>query len=383
MERGRGPGRTWRASVLQEEVEDREGEQPEDRHHRGRGSPASARQRLRARLEQQRRGAPAPRRSRPGSAAAAPSSGTIRSRARVWTASAPTSVPDHRDARRRPAAARRAARAAPGPGEGSEQQHREGRHGHELAARRGSRTARSPWPRTARCGRPGASRKPSKPPSSRSATNSRLIAEHRGEQQRHPQHAGGEVALERLAVEPEVEEHEGRDAENSAIAGTDSRVRSSSRRSLRISARHDRARGRRRSSRRAPAPPPPRRAARGASSAWRPPRSPSTRSASASPASTSWEMSTRVAPAAAGRSAARPRPRRRVEVGERLVEQQQLGLVQHGAADRHALDHAARERAHRLVGAARQPDRVEHAPPTARRARRRAAARGSAGSRAR
>ena len=102
------------------------------------------------------------------------------------------------------------------------------------------------------------------------------------------------------------------------------------------------------------------------------------------PASTSCEIT--HARRAAGRADQRlDRGRRaRVEVGERLVEQQQLGLVQHRAADRHALRHPARQRADRLVGAPRHPDRVEQASIGARRAgARRAAGRGSAGSRAR
>ena len=74
--------------------------------------------------------------------------------------------------------------------------------------------------------------------------------------------------------------------------------------------------------------------------------------------------------------------RARVEVGERLVEQQQLRLVQQRPADRHPLGHAARQRAHRLVAAARHADRLEQLLRP-RRAARRAGARGSAGSRAR
>ena len=55
--------------------------------------------------------------------------------------------------------------------------------------------------------------------------------EDRREQDRRQQHPGGEAALEPVAVEAEAEEDEGGDA-NSAIAGTDSSVRSSVRRSL-------------------------------------------------------------------------------------------------------------------------------------------------------
>ena len=48
-----------------------------------------------------------------------------------------------------------------------------------------------------------------------------------------------------------------------------------------------------------------------------------------------------------------------VEVGARLVEQQQLGLVQHGPRHRQPLHHAARELAHRVVGAALHAHRLE------------------------
>ncbi len=51
--------------------------------------------------------------------------------------------------------------------------------------------------------------------------------------------------------------------------------------------------------------------------------------------------------------------RRRVEVGVRLVQQQQLRIVEHGARDRHALDHAARERSQRLVGTRVHRHRLE------------------------
>ena len=48
--------------------------------------------------------------------------------------------------------------------------------------------------------------------------------------------------------------------------------------------------------------------------------------------------------------------RRGVEVGARLVEQQQLGVVQHRARDGDALHHPARQRPHGVVGARPQPD---------------------------
>ena len=71
-----------------------------------------------------------------------------------------------------------------------------------------------------------------------------------------------------------------------------------------------------------------------------------------------------------------------VEVGARLVEQQQLGVVQHRAGHRQALHHPARVGVDAVVGAAAQADVLEQLLDRAR-ARRRAGARGSAGSRAR
>ena len=72
----------------------------------------------------------------------------------------------------------------------------------------------------------------------------------------------------------------------------------------------------------------------------------------------------------------------RVEVGARLVEQQQRRLVQHGPGDGDALDHAARELADRVVGAALHADLLEHGRH-ARLGHAVQARRGSAGSRGR
>ena len=174
----------------------------------------------------------------------------------------------------------------------------------------------------------GASRKPSKPPCSSSATNSRFMPEHRGEQQRHPEHAGGEVAVERRAVQPEVEEHERRDREERhrgdrlERAQLDPQVLAQHRARPRASPvqRPDRRRRRRRRRR--------------ASSAGRPPRSPSARSASASPPRGSWLVTTRVRPDARPMSGSTSSIEPRVEVRARLVEQQQRRVVQHRAADR-------------------------------------------------
>ncbi len=65
----------------------------------------------------------------------------------------------------------------------------------------------------------------------------------------------------------------------------------------------------------------------------RPSLSPSARSASASAACGSWLVSTRVQPLARPISGSISSAARRVEVGARLVEQQQRGVVQHRAAD--------------------------------------------------
>ena len=70
-------------------------------------------------------------------------------------------------------------------------------------------------------------------------------------------------------------------------------------------------------------------------------------------------MTTRAGPASLPISGSTALGGARVEVRQRLVEQQQLGLVQRGAADRHPLGHAARQRPHRLVGPRAQPDLVE------------------------
>ena len=116
----------------------------------------------------------------------------------------------------------------------------------------------------------------------------------------------------------------------SAIAGTACGARSSSSRSLRSSAPTARRIiaysapivGGGRPRRRAPAAP------------ARPPRRPSARSASARPPAGSWLVTTRVRPRRAPMSGSTQLGRGRVEVGARLVEQQQLGVVQHGAARR-------------------------------------------------
>ena len=73
----------------------------------------------------------------------------------------------------------------------------------------------------------------------------------------------------------------------------------------------------------------------------------------------SWVTSTRGAPGAPAEQRLDQAGRLGVEVGARLVEQQQLRLVEHGAADGQPLDHAGGEVADQLVRAARHPDPVE------------------------
>ena len=152
--------------------------------------------------------------------------------------------------------------------------------------------------------------------------------------------------------------------ENSAIAGTTWNVRSSRRSSLRSraeTARHmlavqlpDLGAGDRRSA--------------GASSSCLPPRRPSARSAPSRPPTGSWLVTTRVRPEAAPISGSTSCGGARVEVGGRLVEQQQLGVVQDRAGDRGALDHPARVGVDRVVAALASARRRPGPPRRARRA---------------
>ena len=57
---------------------------------------------------------------------------------------------------------------------------------------------------------------------------------------------------------------------------------------------------------------------------------------------------------------AQPQPQLRVKVAERLIEQEQLGLVDEAARERHALHLAAGERYHRTFGKFRKPDQLQH-----------------------
>ena len=201
----------------------------------------------------------------------------------------------------------------------------------------------------------GASRNASNPPCSRSATNSRLMASTAANSSvTHSTPAARSPSSDR-ASSPKWNSTKV-ETQNSSIAGSDSRVRSSIRRSLRISAPTTASVG---VTRTAPAPSPRRPRARGREQ----------RLAPAAQAEHEVGLGEPVLDVVrdqhARRAAARADQRldraggARVEVGERLVEQQQLGLVQDRAADRHALGHAARQRAHRLVAAPRHPDRVE------------------------
>ena len=140
------------------------------------------------------------------------SSGTIRSRARVWTASAPTSVPITASADVGEQQDAAAARAAPG----------RGRARAAGARTPGTATTSTTTRKPNSDERLGDEHRRAVDRGEQERVEAALLAlgdeqpvdaEHRGEQQRHPQHAGGEVAVERVAVEPEVEEHERRDAE--------------------------------------------------------------------------------------------------------------------------------------------------------------------------
>ena len=187
----------------------------------------------------------------------------------------------------------------------------------------------------------GASSRPSMPPCSRSAANSRFT----------PSTAASSSVTQSTpdASSPSSESRSRPKwkstktvSVNSAIAGTDSRVRSSISRSLRRIARAVRITGR------APAPAGVGRPA----NSCRPPRGRAPRRTRRAPPSTSCVTSTRVRPERPADQRLEQLGRGGVEAGARLVEQQQRRVVQHRPRGGEALHHAARELAHRLVGAA-------------------------------
>ena len=206
----------------------------------------------------------------------------------------------------------------------------------------------------------GASRKPSKPPCSRSATNRRLMPSIAANSSVTHSTPAARSPSTVLALQREVEDDERRDAEQrhrrhrlAACAARAAAPCAAARRPCASPVQRPDLARRRRSR---PAP----------SRSARPARRPSARSASASPPAGSWLVTTRVRPLAAPISGSTQLGRRRVEVGARLVEQQQLGVVQHRAARPPARWTIPRERCATGSSArARQPD-------AARAARRRA-----------
>ena len=180
-------------------------------------------------------------------------------------------------------------------------------------------------------------------------------AEHRGEEQRHPQHAGGEVAVDLAALQREVEDDERGDAEE--------RHRRHRLRRAQLQAQLLAQHG-------ADGPPhrysAPIRAgvdlARRRHQVGAPGAQPEREVGLGEPAGRVVARDDPRAPARGADERLDELGRRRVEVGARLVEQQHLGVVQHGAADGQALDHAARVGVDLVVGARREPDALEQLP---------------------
>ena len=290
-------------------------------------------------------------RQRAGGARAAGRGGRARAsgpRARptsVPTTAMPTSATASRSASRaKPARVRRR-----GPGAGRTN----AGTSDELEQRRGSRAAPATLATSSAVRSTGARRKPSRPPSSRSATKRRLmpsIAANRSVTHSTPAARSPSTVA---ALQREVEDDERHDRER-RHGGDDLR-----RAQLEAQVLATRAPTARRISGTAPRsrrcrPRAPRRRSSG-----RPPRSPSARSASARPPAGSCEVTTRVRPLAAPDERLDERGGGRVEVGARLVEQEQLGVVQDRAGHRQPLDHPARERVDGVVGAAAQADGVQ------------------------
>ena len=100
--------------------------------------------------------------------------------------------------------------------------------------------------------------------------------------------------------------------------------------------------------------------AAGASHCTRAALRPSATSAPASPPAGSWLVSTRVRPLARPISGCTCATAAGSRFAQRLVEQEQLGVVQHRARDGEPLHHPARELGDGIVGAALHPDGLEH-----------------------
>ena len=158
--------------------------------------------------------------------------------------------------------------------------------------------------------------------------------EHRREQQRHPQHAGGEVAVDLPALQREMEDDERRDAEQ--------RHRGHGLRRAQLQAQLLAQQGADGAHHRYSAP---------ICSASTSAAAPDQRGAPGAQPECEVGLGQAAGRVVAGHDARAParRPderldqlgRGRIEVGARLVEQQHLGVVQHRAADGQALHHPA------------------------------------------
>ena len=309
-----------------------------------------------------------------GSSSGSAISGTIRSRARVWMASAPTSVPT--------TAIPTSASSEHGeqlgqrlPGGGPSSSTAKAGHRDELDGDEEARAAR----------RLGDEQRRAVDRREQEAVEAALLvlgdeqavdAEHGGEQQRHPQHAGGEVALQRGRGRARSGRARTSRRRRASIAGTDSRVRSSSRRSLRSE------RGDRRASRVEPPDVLDADLGGGGEERLAPAAQPEHQVGVGEARSTSWEMSTRAGPAwrpISGATARAP-PGSRLASGSSSSSSSGSCSTARQIATRWAMPReSVRDR---VVGARGQADALEQLVD-ARRRRRRAAARGSAGSRAR
>ena len=303
-----------------------------------------------------------------------------RSRARVWMASAADQRADHRDARRRRAASTHEQPGQRRPGPGPSSSSANGGHRDELHDDEEGEQRERLGDEAARCGRPARAGSRRSRPARASATNSRLmpsIAANSSVTHRTPAARSPSTVV---AVQREVEDDERRDARTAPSPGPTRSVRSSSRSSLRSSAPTG-------AHQRGTAPP----IVGAPSTLARPARS----SAGAPAAQAERDVGLgqpagRVVAGDHARAAATPRPISgstqlgggRVEVGERLVEQQQLGVVQHRAATATRWT-IPRESVRTGSSARRASPTASSSSSTRVRRRRRAGARGSAGSRAR
>ena len=169
-------------------------------------------------------------------------------------------------------------------------------------------------------------------------------AEHGGEQQRHPQDARRERAVERVAVEPEVEQHERGDARTAPSPGPTRGCAARARRSLRRIAIAARIMRTARDVGRASTSPPARRTCASAAQRRAPGRP------RPAPPSTSWRDETRVRPDARPISGSSSSAAAGSRFARGSSSSSSSRVVQHGARDGEPLHHAARE----LADAARR-----------------------------